>query len=61
VADIGNSRLQYYPDYGYQQCVIISELDRLNKKSAQIFYDVIQQQYGDIEDLCKILEEYNYY
>lgn len=52
---------QYYPDYGYQQCIIISELDKLDKETAFMFYDAIQQQYGDIENLCKILQDFTYY
>ena len=35
---------QYYPDYESQQCIIISELDKLDKETAYMFYDAIQQQ-----------------
>jgi hypothetical protein len=44
-----------------QQCIIFSELDKLDKETAHMFYDAIQQQYGDIENLCKILQEFTYY
>ena len=29
--------------------------------TAFVFYDAIQQQYGDIENLCKILQDFTYY